>query len=993
MTTGRQSRFFANTPPAPANAGVTVSAACGLGEAPPVATTGGNPAPPALSPVGVGASGGSQARKRFRFGDQGKAGGAGSAGAAAGNSAARSGGLSAWLSAGKAGKVEIDLEDTPPRTPAPSLQKPKETEISPPKAPLECRPPPALGLATGVATSSSPAVTNLEPLQHKPVAKVEVALKTGRLGAQEEDKAEQRSMPASFPTATSIPARPMTPSVQPHLAGSPPPACPPPAVATTVTVGQSELPTRASATAESSPPVAKAESPAKSSSVGAPTRAAEKPGLPLAGVTMVFTGELDQLTRQDAEEKVKVAGGKVMSGVSGNTTYLVLGSHLEDGRKVEETSKYKKYLELKSKGKKWPELLDESQLLTMLPGAQAPTPRPPLNNQCSAMATSSLAAGSTSSAPADRANWVDAHAPRGFAELIGNASVVRKLSEWLRDWENVVLKGQTKKPAFKPGGGMPENINARAALVSGPPGIGKTTTARLVAQVHGGYEVLEYNASDARGRKIIQEMADGIADNHTISFGRLAQAKAQKLTRKACIIMDEVDGMGAGDLGGSAALIKMIKKTKNPIICICNDQHSQKVRSLAFSCYDLKFQRPTKNNIAERCAQIAKQEGLEVEPNALEALAESCGGDMRMVLNQLQMLARSPMYQAAGVTYTDMKKNLDDLAKDQAVMITPFDACKKLLNASQGARMSFRDRMDMFFVDYGLVGMLVQENYLRAVESRKLDIELMNRCAFSADLLTISDLMNRRIREDQDWGLLPDMGVTGAVFPASVTNGFINFPTFPAWLGKYSHMTKMQRLTTELHAHLRVTASVKGHSIITSGYGDLLYKRVMDPLMKGDSDAVTESFAVLDAYGLRREHLTEHLTELRQHVGGEDLFKGLDPRVKSAMTRESNNGVHAVKVMVPSGGKKRKATAEEHINPDELDEETAEELEARAESEDDTLGSALIKVKGKPKAKAKGKAKAAKVAGAKDDGDIAGTPTPKSKGRGNARITKARTFS
>jgi replication factor C subunit 1 len=36
--------------------------------------------------------------------------------------------------------------------------------------------------------------------------------------------------------------------------------------------------------------------------------------------------------------------------------------------------------------------------------------------------------------------------------------------------------------------------------------------------------------------------------------------------------MDEVDGVGAGDRGGIAALIQVIKATKTPIICICNDR-------------------------------------------------------------------------------------------------------------------------------------------------------------------------------------------------------------------------------------------------------------------------------------------------------------------------------------------------------------------------------------------------------------------------------------
>merc|ERR1719422_482879 len=99
-------------------------------------------------------------------------------------------------------------------------------------------------------------------------------------------------------------------------------------------------------------------------------------------------------------------------------------------------------------------------------------------------------------------------------------------------------------------------------------------------------------------------MAEGLADNRTLSFGGSSSSSSLAstpvpLTRRAVIIMDEVDGMGAGDRGGNAALIKMIKKTRNPIICIANDQHSPKIRSLAFSCYDIKFQRPSKGQVAQ----------------------------------------------------------------------------------------------------------------------------------------------------------------------------------------------------------------------------------------------------------------------------------------------------------------------------------------------------------------------------------------------------------
>ena len=69
----------------------------------------------------------------------------------------------------------------------------------------------------------------------------------------------------------------------------------------------------------------------------------------------------------------------------------------------------------------------------------------------------------------------------------------------------------------------------------------------------------------------------------------LANAVGGLSSQKSVIIMDEVDGVGAGDRGGIAALIKVIKSSKTPIICICNDRQSQKLASLVNHCYDLKF--------------------------------------------------------------------------------------------------------------------------------------------------------------------------------------------------------------------------------------------------------------------------------------------------------------------------------------------------------------------------------------------------------------------
>lgn len=67
--------------------------------------------------------------------------------------------------------------------------------------------------------------------------------------------------------------------------------------------------------------------------------------------------------------------------------------------------------------------------------------------------------------------------------------------------------------------------------------------------------------------------------------------------RKSVLIMDEVDGMSGGDRGGVADLISSIKSSHIPIICICNDKYSQKLKSLINYCLPLAYRKPTKQQV------------------------------------------------------------------------------------------------------------------------------------------------------------------------------------------------------------------------------------------------------------------------------------------------------------------------------------------------------------------------------------------------------------
>ena len=86
------------------------------------------------------------------------------------------------------------------------------------------------------------------------------------------------------------------------------------------------------------------------------------------------------------------------------------------------------------------------------------------------------------------------------AQILGNQAKIRQLIQWLRDWDNVVLKGQSKKVNYR--ARNPMNLNARAALVSGPPGIGKTTAVRCITKALK-WDLVEQNASDMRNKKTL----------------------------------------------------------------------------------------------------------------------------------------------------------------------------------------------------------------------------------------------------------------------------------------------------------------------------------------------------------------------------------------------------------------------------------------------------------------------------------------------------------
>ncbi|XP_051820898.1 replication factor C subunit 1 [Antechinus flavipes] len=712
----------------------------------------------------------------------------------------------------------------------------------------------------------------------------------------------------------------------------------------------------------------------------------------LEGLTFVITGVLESIERDEAKSLIERYGGKVTGNVSKKTSYLVMGRDSgqsksdkasalgtkiidEDGlldliRTLPgKKSKYEIAFEAevkkeKSKLEKTPQKADQGKRKTSPNKKDSESKKnklSPKKDISMKSETNEFRKGlnfkqvdgkkeadlspekSVADQSKDKAEgllWVDKYKPTSLKTIIGQQgeqSCANKLLRWLRNWHKNMSEDKKHVKAGK-FGGKDDGSSFKAALLSGPPGIGKTTTASLVCGELG-YSYVELNASDTRNKSSLKEIVAESLNNTSIKEFCSGSGTTHSGGTKHALIMDEVDGMaGSEDRGGIQELIGLIKHTKIPIICMCNDRNHPKIRSLVHYCFDLRFQRPRIEQIKGAMMSVAFKEGLKIPPPAMNEIILGANHDIRQVLHNLSMWCA----ESKALTYDQAKADSSRAKKD--IKLGPFDVARKVFAAGEEtAHMTLMDKSDLFFHDYSIAPLFVQENYLHVKPAAaggdvKKHLMLLSR---AADSICDGDLVDRQIRNKQNWSLLPTQAIYSSVLPGELMRGYMTqFPSFPSWLGKFSSTGKHDRIVQELALHM----SLETHSskrTVNLDYLSHMRDALVLPLTLHGTEGVQNVVELMDTYHLMREDF-ENIMEISSWGGKPSSFSKLDPKVKAAFTRSYNKEVHLTPYALQGPKAPRQSTGPS-LGPDYGDDLNEDESQLEEKDPDSIETDAMIK--------------------------------------------------
>jgi hypothetical protein len=419
---------------------------------------------------------------------------------------------------------------------------------------------------------------------------------------------------------------------------------------------------------------------------------------------------------------------------------------------------------------------------------------------------------------------LEKYKPTKFSEIIGNKTSIQTLGRWLLTWPSV----------------------SNCVLVSGSCGVGKTLSIELLTK-QPEYNVMEVNSDDERNEGFIQ--------SRVYTF---VKTKKNIWGKSNILIVNDVDV--SNDNGFLGALSKCVKETKIPIILTCNDRYEPKIKTLATLCTDIKFFKPTSQEICRYITEIVKKELnlsrlTNYHTQLIQTATETADGDVRNAILNTEFAIicdPSPVKKGTPIKKLDNKKD-----KNKPNL---FELTTNLMSQMT----DFVDKIELFNMEKDLLPLMVYENYPQNIIKTKTTQEELYHLSFASNGMSDYDLL------PYEYNSVAILTITEVCHPKSKIN-------FTGYLGKMSSKTKKSNVITELESKVRLPV---GHFRFDylSYMLLILYNQINSP-----KDFVDKCLS----YGFTKEDIQDNLSVILITEGPYERcnYSGVDKKIKASLTK------------------------------------------------------------------------------------------------------------
>ncbi len=274
--------------------------------------------------------------------------------------------------------------------------------------------------------------------------------------------------------------------------------------------------------------------------------------------------------------------------------------------------------------------------------------------------------------------WVEKYRPKSLVDVVGQEETVGRLKAYV------------------------ETQSVPHMMFAGPPGTGKTTCAIALAKdLYGDNwsgRFLELNASDERGIGVVRG-----------KIKEFARVSTTDRTGFKIVFLDEADALTHD--AQSALRRTMEKYTQTTRFILSCNYSSKIIDPIQSRCAVFRFRPLTVDQVKAYIRNIAKEEGVDVTQDGVDALVFVAKGDLRRVVNTLQVAAA-------------LGEKVDADAIYKTTSTARPDEVKKLLEtALDGDFMAARNNLDNLLIEYGLSG----EDVIRQIHRSVFDLTIDDR--------------------------------------------------------------------------------------------------------------------------------------------------------------------------------------------------------------------------------------------------------------------------